>query len=103
MREALKKSAAPMSGVWLITWSNGGTFRYDFGKDGSSLTDGTFKTTKSERAGEARTYWVQGAGGNHVHRYCPGGEYLVVEFWQDPAAFERAEPPMAVGIAVRAK
>lgn len=90
---------AAMAGVWLMSWG-GGPFRYEFNRDATAVTDGTFKTLKSERAGDARTYWLTG---NHVHRYRPAGEYLVGEMWPDPAALARGDRPAQVTVGRRAE
>lgn len=90
-----------MAGPWLISWSNGGTFRYEFNSDATAVTDGAFKTIKVERAGDARAYWLAGPGGNHVHRYRPAGEYLVAEMWHDAAEIARGDRPTQIGVGRR--
>ena len=91
------------AGAWWVHWAGGNPFRYEFSTDGSDVTDGRFKTVRMQDDGGARTYWIDGPDGAHVHRYRSVDQFLFVEAWIDTAAFERGDACVYLGVARRAE
>ena len=96
--------AGSFEGIWLVTWSSGGPYRYELGESKAALdVDQDPKpASKLQRNGDTLLVWTQVGTELHTHRYRLAGKYLVAEAWFVTGAFDGGAPPNAIGYAERA-